>query len=83
MDGFMPTPYIGFGNDTLNKQTSLKKGDFINCPNCKKTHAVECGTSDGKESDVLLFYHCGNKSCLAGMNGKSIIGIKPDISGSI
>ena len=79
----MSIPYVGFGNDTLDKQPPLKKGDSVNCPNCKKIHPVECGTSDGKESDLLLFYRCGNKSYLAGINGKSIVGIKVDISGSI
>lgn len=79
----MSTPYIGFGNDTLGQQSRLKDGDKITCPNCKGTHQVESGTEDGVKTDLLLFYKCGETTYLAGMAGRCVAGIKPDVSGKI
>lgn len=77
-------PYIGFGNETLEKQAPMKKGDMIDCPRCGGKHPVKCGTNDeGEESNILMFYSCGGKIYLAGVEGKRIIGIKSDCAGDI
>lgn len=78
-----PMPYVGFGNDTLDKRLPLERDDLIDCPICKGVHPVKNGTVDGKESHLLLFYKCGEKIYLAGIAGKSVIGIKADVSGHI
>ena len=80
----MTTPYVGFGNDTLAKSVRLKKGDEVACRQCGGLHNVECGKDeDGKESDLLMFYKCGDESYLAGIAGRSVIGTHPDCSGRI
>ena len=79
----MKTPYIGFGNKDLEKCPTIKLGDFILCPSCGKEHKTERGTIDGKESDVLLLYKCGEKIYLAAIAGRNIIGVKSTVSGSV
>jgi hypothetical protein len=63
------------GNDELKKANPL--GSFILCNMCGKRHIIEFGKEkmpDGtwKETKFLSFYKCGNKSYLAGINGKDI-----------
>jgi transcription elongation factor Elf1 len=80
----MSDPYIGFNNDTLEKSPRISKGYRIRCPHCNKLHLVECGTDkDGKENTFLLFYQCGDKSYLAGINGRSVVRTKADIHGTV
>ena len=73
----MKTPYIGYGNDTLQRQPRVKAGDKIQCEHCDQQHVLE----DSDTPSILLFYKCGSKSYLAAINGQSIIGTKPDCSG--
>ena len=79
----MATPYVGFSNDTLQQAASLKNGDMITCPHCGNKHGIECGKEDGKETDLLMFYRCGETSYLAGIAGRAVGGITPDVSGNI
>ncbi len=67
-------PFVSFGNDELEAAIDLKKDDTIVCPHCTKFHKVKCGidTKTGKETDTLLFYNCGEKTYLAGVNGKKV-----------
>ena len=74
----MSVPYIGFGNDTLAKRPALLAGDLVDCHKCGDKHVVEGSKPDG----FLLFYKCGCDSYLAGIKGRSIVGAKPDVSGS-
>jgi hypothetical protein len=53
------TPYIGFGNDTLNRQARLRIGDLV------------------------MFYRCGEKQFLAGVAGRSVLGVPSDVRGSL
>lgn len=53
-------------------------GKFITCPKCGETHEIQYGKEllpDGSyiESNILAFYVCGNKTFLAGIDGKCII----------
>lgn len=52
-----------------------KVGKEITCPNCLKVHPIEYGKKempDGtwKETRMLAFYKCGEKSYLAGIDGQ-------------
>ena len=68
-----PLPFFAIGNDELEKAPAIKKGDTIMCPLCKGLHVLEHGkTPEGHESDLLLFYKCGDSSYLAGIKGKRI-----------
>lgn len=76
------TPYIGFGNDTLDDLPELRSGDMIVCPRCSSVHEVSGGKDEaGNPTDILLFYKCGGKTYLAGVAGRCVAGVKPDVSG--
>jgi hypothetical protein len=78
------TPYVGFSHDTLTQQPRLRIGDRIDCDTCGQQHEVRGGKDKhGVESDTMLFYRCGEKVRLAGVAGRSVIGVKSDASGSI
>ena len=81
------TPYIGFGHSTLDDCLPLQIGQTIRCPHCGGRHVVEGSTNmkTGKVSDLLLAYQCPKtgKTYLAGVNGKSVMGIEADASGEI
>jgi hypothetical protein len=70
-------PYIGFSNDDLGLRPSIKSGDMIACPNCGEKHGVEAGKDDkGNDTDLLLFYRCGDGLYLAGLSGRNVIRTK-------
>ncbi len=78
------TPYIGFGNDTLAQLPKAKIGGYVLCPHCRQSHILKGGKDDnGVETDLLLFFNCGENTYLAGVGGKLTAGIKSDVSGSI
>lgn len=80
----MKTPYVGFANDQLENQPTIKKGDEVICPGCGMLHKIKYGKdSDGNESDMLGFYNCGEKIMLASINGKLVTGLKPACSGEV
>ena len=74
------TPYVGFSNETLGKQPPLKAGDEIGCPTCGEAHEAFAPKADDG-STPLLFYRCGEETFLAGVGGKNVAGVKPDVSG--
>lgn len=73
---------IGFGNDTLNKQPVLKKGDKITCPRCGEQHTVVAGkdSETGDDTNLVMFYKCEGKAYLAGVAGRSVMGVPSDLS---
>ena len=81
----MTIPYIGFGNEQLEKQPIIRDGDGIICPHCGDVHHVQAGTDmkTGEKTDSILSYTCGAKTYLAGVSGKLVIGAKADCSGKI
>ena len=85
----MGTPYIGFGNDQLDAALNAADGDEILCPRCGQGHLLQAAYATGKDGKPktegfhLLFYKCGEKDYLAGVNSKLTIGIKPQVSGSL
>ena len=79
----MATPFIGFGNDTLAKMPKVADGDPIICPRCQGVHKLQCGTSEGVKSDLLMFYDCDGKGYLGAVDGRLIAGVKPDVSGQV
>ena len=67
---------ISFGNDELNEAPEL--GITIDCPHCGKVHEIQYGQEilpDGtyQDSKALAFYTCGEKTYLAGIDGKNIM----------
>lgn len=66
-------PFIAIGNDELGDP--LKEGDSIQCHHCYKTHPIKCGrdSKTKEKTNLILFYSCGEKSYLAGIDGKSIL----------
>lgn len=80
----MSTPYIGFENNTLDKLSSVKKGDMVFCKNCGGEHPLECCIDEsGVESDSLMYYKCGEKTFLGAIDGKCTASKKADCSGRI
>lgn len=67
---------IGFSNDELDKCPPLKIGEMILCPHCGGAHVVSGGKNKdtGEETDLLLFYNCGESAYLAGVSGKNVMG---------
>lgn len=81
MDGI---PFIGFDNDTLNRQPRICKGDVVECPHCGGEHIAKAATKeDGSESKMLLFYTCGDNAYLAAVAGRLVIGTPADMSGRL
>lgn len=76
----MSTPYIGFGNDKLNKLPKVQVGSLVQCTHCGKDHPLE-PCDDG--STLLMFYRCGGETYLGAVDGRLTAGIKPDVSGNI
>ena len=70
----MATPYIGFGNETINKQPML--GLTAQCPKCGK----DCEIKDS-EPPMLQFIDCCGTSYMVGIKGRDISGIPSDVSG--
>jgi hypothetical protein len=65
---------MSFSNQELKDKPSLKKGDLVRCKNCDGEHEVKCGKDKetGEETDLLMFYTCGDTSYLAGVSGKKV-----------
>jgi len=66
---------LALGNEEIEAAPDL--GDFILCTMCGKKHKIRYGDKklpDGskKPSKLLAFYCCGDKTYLAGINGKDI-----------
>ena len=71
--------YFAIGNNELKELPELKKGDSVICNHCGKPHNIKYGvdTKTGKESTMLAFVNCGDKSFLVGLNGKRLSFVKP------
>lgn len=69
-------PWVAFGNDELAGQPRIVAGDRIRCEKCGGAHEVEAATdSEGKPSDLLLFYRCVD-TYLAAIDGAALPGIE-------
>lgn len=73
-------PFVGYGNDSLEKLPPAKAGNKILCPKCKQEHVLEAA-DDG--SELLLFYKCKGKVYLGAVGGRCVVLAKPDASGSV
>jgi len=71
-------PYLGFSAATMAKQPLIAAGDFVDCPSCGSFHEVV----DAEPPGHLLFYRCGPTCYLAGINGRSVVGLRADVSGA-
>jgi hypothetical protein len=72
----MSIPYTGFSNTALGTYPEVKAGDLIDCPHCGEKHLLK-----DSEPPLLLFYSCGKYTYLAGVAGRSILGMKPNVPG--
>lgn len=83
--GTVSTPYIGFGNDTLERQPEVRIGSRIRCPKCKRFHKLMPfhKSWNGVEPAPLAFYLCKKQPYLGAVNGRLIAGLKPDVSGEV
>ena len=80
----MGTPYIGFSNDTLDKQPEANRGDELLCWKCGERHHLEVGTDEnGESNNMLLFFRCQEKIYLGAVGGKWVVNVKPDVSGKL
>lgn len=88
----MPTPFVAFGNDNLDKQSLVHAGDLFTCPMCGQEHALEGGKSviykdDGTKEErfdeMLLFYSCGDKTYLGAVNNRLIVYTQSDGNGEV
>lgn len=78
------TPFVDFSNDTLDRQPRVHKGDILECPHCGGEHTAEAGKNeDGSESDLILFYTCGEYTYLVAVAGRLIVGTPADMSGRL
>ena len=61
-------PFIAVGADELaekrRRHGTVHKGDKIFCHRCGKRHLLKAGTTDGVETELLLFYKCGKSAYL-------------------
>lgn len=79
----MSTPFVGFSNDTLNKQAKVKQGHMIDCDKCHGKHLLLGGMSHGEPNDTVLFYNCGGSSYLGAVAGRLVVGLKADCNGDV
>jgi hypothetical protein len=68
------------GNGELEALPEI--GETVQCPRCGEIHEVvyfDTVLPDGstEPSSTLAFYKCGEKSYLAAVNGKSVVGRNP------
>lgn len=64
--------FIAVGADELTQTL----GRLITCPSCGEKHEIKCSSEDpvNKGKAVKLqFYKCGEKTFLAGINGKRLM----------
>lgn len=73
-------PYIGYGNDTLEKLPSVFPGYKFKCPRCGEEHELEAA-DDGRF--LIGFYRCGGQAYLGAVNGRLVVKAKVDVSGKI
>ncbi len=77
-------PYVGFSNDTLDKQPLAFAGDKVACPRCGERHELKGGKNEkGEMVQTLLVYHCGEKTYLAAVDHRLVMKAKADCSGSL
>lgn len=78
-------PYIGFGNDQLEKCPEIKTGETDTCPKCGQTCEIYDMKSPNPKAMRLQAITCpgGCGSFLVGIGNKDIRGIKSACSGKI
>lgn len=72
-------PYVGFLNETLARLPRVNLGDPIRCPQCASEHVLE-DPSVAATGQVMLFYHCRGQLYVGAVEGRNIIGVKPDVA---
>ncbi len=66
-------PFVCFSDNELSKSAKITVGDKFFCPHCNGIHKLEGGKDEeGEENNLLLFYNCGEKFYLAGVDGRVI-----------
>jgi len=71
------TPHVAFGNNELEGLPETRAGDTIPCPHCGQGHELQAAKDalTGKDSELLLFYRCGEASYVAGLGGKLVVSL--------
>jgi len=79
-------PMFSIGNDELDSNNKIKKGDLIQCKKCGGTHKVALGIGSHldsvtneivveEESNTIQFYSCGDKCFMCGLDNITLPGI--------
>ncbi len=70
-------PFLAVGTGELKGNKKLKKGDIIDCPHCSAGHPIKLGKGeDNIETNTIMYYSCGKKSYLCGVDGSSLFNAK-------
>jgi predicted RNA-binding Zn-ribbon protein involved in translation (DUF1610 family) len=68
--------FLAIGNEELEGQPEVKKGDMFDCPHCPDKHVIKCGKNakTGEDDDLLLYYKCDKtgSAYLVGIRGKRV-----------
>ena len=63
---------FSIGNEELEALPVL--GKTIECPHCGEVHDVQYGKgSDGRETNAIAFYKCGEVLYLCGIGGRNVM----------
>ena len=65
-------PFLAVGNEEIENNPTVKKGDMIDCKKCGGKHPLKYGkdAKTGKENSLLGFINCGKKSYLVSIDNK-------------
>jgi len=75
-------PFAVISNEELERAPRMKAGDEIICQTCSEKHVIESRMSQVRKDDgamvpgtlEFLFYRCGSRMYMAGLDGKSVPG---------
>ena len=78
-------PYIGFDNKTIEQQPNVSVGDMVICDKCSDLHELlpPDNWEKGNPEPILTFCRCNKETYVGSVQGKLIVGLKPDVRGKL
>lgn len=70
------TPFVAIGPDELQDAPFVRAGDMIVCSQCGQAHVLMASTSNGRPTEKLLAYKCGDQTYLAALDNRLLSGLK-------